>query len=90
MTENTYISPFKSIFLMFNMVKSDNIDLNLFHYLDKNLNLNVLKTRDLMERYVYGALFSYYSLNIGKAENLTYFETLLESKYLTIRNFLIF
>jgi hypothetical protein len=61
------------------MVKSEIYDYDFFDELDNQMNLTLLSANPIMMRQVFGALYSYYKFNRGKAEYVVYFEKILES-----------
>ena len=59
---------------MYNMAKVDYFNKEFFVRLDNTLNTALFEEDRLISRYPYAALYSYYKFDIGRPENIAFFE----------------
>lgn len=71
---------------MYNMAKYDYMNKQFFVRMDSVLNTAVIDQENLIARYPYAALYSYYKFNLGRAENVSYFERCMPEYINSLRN----
>lgn len=69
---------YRIIYISYHMVKSGLMDSEFFELLESQITPTIANSSLLNVRQVYGMLYAYYSFNLGKQENIFFFENLME------------
>jgi hypothetical protein len=70
---------------MYNMVKANHMNKELFVRLDSILDTNMFEEEAVSSRYAYAALYSYYTFHVGRPENISFFERKMPDLYTFLR-----
>lgn len=72
---------------MYNMAKFKIFNRELFTRLDGVIDINAIEDSGRSARYSYGALYAYYTFNMGRPENISFWERNLYDNYPGLRIF---
>jgi hypothetical protein len=59
---------------MYNMARYNYMNKEFFTRIDGLLNIKAIDNENLVLRYPFAALYAYYKFNMGRAENISFFE----------------